>query len=106
MSFSIRAQVAEPILTKSAVPFGAGAGSVKLDYAGGIGQGGGASQIIPEGKVEMGVRDGLEVLARLPLLRVNLQSPGGRRSASYRPLSLSGAATRPPVERKWQPCRR
>jgi hypothetical protein len=32
-SFSLQAQVAEPILTKSAIPFGTGAGSVKLDYA-------------------------------------------------------------------------
>jgi hypothetical protein len=71
--FPIRAQVAEPILTKSAIPFSPGTGSIKLDYAGGIGQGGGNSQVIPEGTLKLGVRDGLEVLARFPLLRVNLQ---------------------------------
>src|ERR1700722_10610295 len=72
-SFSIRAQVVEPILTKSAIPFGPGAGAVKLDYAGGIGQGGGNSQVIPEGTLEVGLSEGWEVLARFPLLRVNLQ---------------------------------
>ena len=66
----IGAQIAEPILTKSAIPFVLGAGSVKLDYAGGIGRSGGSSQVIPEGTLETGVLKGLEFLVRFPLLRV------------------------------------
>jgi len=96
-SLSMRAQVVEPILTKSPIPFGLGAGSVKLDYAGGIGQGGGDSQVIPEGTLEMGLRDGLELLARFPLLRVNLQSQpdtvigGGQLAMGARYLLTGGA---------------
>src|SRR5579864_5389728 len=66
----ISAQIAEPILTKSAVPFVLGAGSVKLDYAGGIVPSGGGSQVIPEATLETGVLRGLEFLVRFPLLRV------------------------------------
>jgi hypothetical protein len=99
-SFSIQAQVAEPILTKSAIPFGSGAGSVKMDYAGGIGQEGGSSQVIPEGTLEMGLRDGLEVLARFPLLRVNLKPQqdtviGGGQVAMGARYLLTGGADRP-----------
>jgi hypothetical protein len=99
-SVSIQAQVAEPILTKSAIPFGPGAGSVKIDYAGGIGQAGGSSQVIPEGTLEMGLRDGLEVLARFPLLRVNMKTQhntvigGGQLALGARYL-LTGGADRP-----------
>jgi hypothetical protein len=99
-SVSIHAQVAEPILTKSAIPFGAGAGSVKIDYAGGIGQAGGSSQVIAEGTLEMGLRDGLEVLARFPLLRVNMKPQhntvigGGQLALGARYL-LTGGADRP-----------
>jgi hypothetical protein len=66
----ISSQIAEPILTKSAIPFVLGAGSVKLDYAGGIGPSGGGSQVIPEATLETGVLRGLEFLVRFPLLRV------------------------------------
>jgi hypothetical protein len=72
----ISAQIAEPILTKSAIPFGLGAGSVKLEYAGGIGRSGGGSQVIPEATQETGVVSGLEFLVRFPLLRVT-SPPGG-----------------------------
>jgi hypothetical protein len=66
------AQLAEPILTKSALPFPAGAGSLKLDFASGIGRAGGASQALPEGILEVGgPGSGLEFLVRFPLLRVN-----------------------------------
>jgi len=75
-SFPIRAQVAEPILTKFALPFGPDAGSVKLDFERGIGHAAGTSQLIPEGTLEMGVRDRLEILVRFPLLRVPLQPRG------------------------------
>jgi hypothetical protein len=96
-SFSLQAQVAEPILTKTAIPFGTGAGAVKLDYAGGIGPEGGSSQIIPEGTLEAGVRDGLEVLARFPLLRVHLGAlhdtviGGGQLAMGARYLLTGGA---------------
>jgi hypothetical protein len=96
-SLSLRAQVAEPILTKSAIPFGSGAGSVRLDYAGGIGREGGSSQIIPEGTLEVGVRDGLEMMARFPLLRVNEGAQhdtvigGGQLAIGARYLLLGGA---------------
>jgi hypothetical protein len=99
-SFSLQAQVAEPILTKSAIPFGTGAGSVKLDYAGGIGPEGGSSKVIPEGTLEAGVGDGLEVLARFPLLRVNLDAlhdtviGGGQFAMGARLLLTGGAARR------------
>lgn len=95
--FPIRAQVAEPILTKSAIPFVFGAGSVKLDYAGGIGRTGGSSQVIPESTLEAGVRDGLEVLVRFPLLRVNVQPRdatvvgGGQLAMGARYLLTGGA---------------
>jgi hypothetical protein len=99
-SFSLQAQVAEPILTKSAIPFGTGAGGVKLDYAGGIGPEGGSSQVIPEGTLEVGVRDGLEMLARFPLLRVNLGAlhdtvVGGGQLAMGARYLLTGGADRP-----------
>jgi hypothetical protein len=65
----ISAQIAEPILTKSAIPFEPEAGAVKLNYAGEIGRSGG-SQVIPEATLETGVVSGLEFLVRFPLLRV------------------------------------
>ena len=69
------AQIAEPILTKTAMPAPTGAISLKLDYAGGIGQSGGGSQVIPEAILEAGASHGLELLLRFPLLRVT--RPGG-----------------------------
>lgn len=78
----IGAQIAEPILAKTAIPFVTGSGAVKLDYAGGIGRSGGSSQIIPEATVEMGIGKGLEVLARYPLLRIM--------PASGRPAVIAG----------------
>src|SRR5690348_6028133 len=76
MCLPISAQIAEPILTKSAIPFVLGAGSVKLEYAGGIGRSGGGSQVIPEATLETGVLKGLEFLVRFPLLRVTSLSGG------------------------------
>lgn len=72
----IGAQIAEPILTKMAIPFARETGTVKLDYAGGIGRHGGSSQVIPEATLETGVLKGLEFLVRFPLLRVSPR-PGG-----------------------------
>jgi hypothetical protein len=89
-AFPARAQFAEPILTKSALPFLPGAGALKLDYAGG-----GASQVIPEFTLEAGAADGLEVLARFPLLRVRLDPDstvigGGQVAAGARYLVAGG----------------
>lgn len=72
----ITAQIAEPILTRSAIPFVPGAGSVKLEYAGGIEPSNGGSQVIPEATLEAGVVSGLEFLVRFPLLRVTSLSGG------------------------------
>lgn len=74
-AFLLHAQSFEPILTKSAVPVPTGAASIKLDYAGGLGQGGGASQVIPEGTLEAGIYPDWEIELRFPLLRV--REPGG-----------------------------
>ena len=71
----VRAQIAEPILTNSAIPFAPGSGSIKLDFVTGIGRAGGAAQAIPEATLQVGVIRGLEALARFPLLRVRLPSP-------------------------------
>ena len=76
MCLPICAQIAEPILTRSAIPFGLGAGSVKLEYAGRIGRSEGGSQVIPEATLETGVTSGLEFLVRFPLLRVTSLSGG------------------------------
>jgi hypothetical protein len=93
----ISAQIAEPILVKTAIPFAPDAGAVKLDYAGGIGRSGGSLQIIPEATVETGIGKGLEVLARFPLLRVMPTSggpaviAGGQLAAGARYLVAGGA---------------
>jgi hypothetical protein len=76
MCLPICAQIAEPILTKSAIPFVLGAGSVKLEHAGGLGRSEGGSQVIPEATLETGVVSGLEFLARFPLLRAISVSRG------------------------------
>jgi hypothetical protein len=84
---------------KTATPFGPGAGSLKLDYAGGIGQSGGSSQVIPEATLEAGAGKGLEAIARFPLIRVTPTSNGpaviggGQLAAGVRYL-LSGGARR------------
>jgi len=72
----LHAQIAEPILAKSAVTLDAHAGAIKLDYAGGLGRSGGATQVIPEATLEEGVLNGLELLQRFPLIRLSL--PDGR----------------------------
>jgi hypothetical protein len=71
----IAAQIAEPILTNSAIPFAPGSGGIKLDFVTGVGRAGGASQAIPEATLQVGVFTGLEALVRVPLLRVRLPSP-------------------------------
>jgi hypothetical protein len=76
MRLAVDAQVAEPILTKAAVPFAPGSSGLKLDYAGWIGQSGGGSQVIPETTLEAGVLRGLEILVRFPLLRVQAAPEG------------------------------
>jgi hypothetical protein len=85
---------AEPILTRSAIPFAFGAGSVKLDYAGGVGRSGGNSQIVPEAMMEVGLQSGLEVLLRFPLLRVTRRDSsvvgGGQLAAGARYLLTGG----------------
>ena len=99
MCLRIGAQIAEPILTKSAIPFAPEAGAVKLDYAGGIGPSGGGSQVIPEATLETGVVRRLEFLVRFPLLRVSSLAGGptvvggGQLALGARYL-LAGAAER------------
>ncbi len=66
----VGAQIAEPILTKTAIPLIREEGAIKLDYVGGIGQSRGSSQVIPEATLETGILAGLEVLVRFPLLLV------------------------------------
>ena len=51
----IRAQTAEPIQTNSAIPFEPGSAGVKLDSVTGIGRAGGASLVISEGTLQLGV---------------------------------------------------
>lgn len=91
----IHAQIAEPISTKTAIPFAPGSGGLKLDYAGGIGESGGGSQIIPEATLEAGVGRGLETFTRFPLLRVTSASgssfiAGGQLAVGARYLVASG----------------
>jgi hypothetical protein len=93
----LRAQVAEPILTKSAAPLEAGAGAIKLEYAGGLGPSGGPTQAIPEATVEEGILSGLELLQRFPLIRLTLPSGstilgGGQLAVGARRLLAGGAA--------------
>jgi hypothetical protein len=93
----LRAQVAEPILTRSAMPLETGAGAIKLEYAGGIGRSGGATQAIPEATVEEGIRNGLELLQRFPLIRLTLPNGstilgGGQIAIGARRLLAGGAA--------------
>jgi hypothetical protein len=98
-AFPVRAQIAEPIQTNSAIPFEPGSGGVKLDFAGGIGRGGGTSQTLPEGALQLGLLKGLEALVRFPLLRVRMTSPefavvvGGHLAVGAQYL-LSGGAER------------
>jgi hypothetical protein len=93
----LRPQIAEPILTKAAIPLGAGTGGIKLDYAGGIAQREG-SQVIPEATLEAGIRNRLEVLVRFPLLRVETRGStiigGGQLAAGARYLAAGGPARR------------
>ena len=87
------AQTAEPILTKPAIPFGPGGGSLKLDYAGRIG--GAGSQAIPAAFLEIGVQPGWEVILKFPLLRVaypgSVVIGGGQFAAGARHLLAGGA---------------
>ena len=71
---AVRAQLAEPIQTNSAVPFEPGSGGMKLDFASGIGRGGGTSQTLPEGTLQVGLLQGFEALVRFPLLRIRTPS--------------------------------
>jgi hypothetical protein len=95
--FPVVAQIAEPIFAKSAVPFLPGSGSVKLDYVGGIGSSGVNSQVIPQTTLEAGGFEGLEFLAKFPLLRASpsLGAPaviaGGQTTIGARYLLLGGA---------------
>lgn len=98
-AFPVRAQIAEPIQTNSAIPFEPGSGGVILDFASGIGRGGGTSQILPEGALQLGLLKGLEALVRFPLLRVRMTSPefavvGGGHLAVGAQYLLSGGAER------------
>ena len=70
----LRAHVSEPIVTKSAAPLEAGTGAIKLEYAGGLGPSGGATQAIPVATIEEGILSGLELLQRFPLFRLTLPS--------------------------------
>src|SRR5215469_15245715 len=93
---SLRAQIAEPILTKSAAPFAPEAGAIKMDYAGGFGSSGGPSQAIPEATLEEGILNGLELLQRFPLIRLTLTNGstilgGGQLAIGARRLLAGGA---------------
>ena len=93
---ALRAQTAEPILTRLALPFAPGAGGIKLEYAGGIGSSGGSSQVIPEATLEAGIVNGWEILLRLPLLRVRFSADstaigGGQLAFGARRLLTGGA---------------
>jgi hypothetical protein len=95
----VRAQIAEPIQTNSAVFFYPGSGSVTLNFVSGIGRGGGSSQAIPESILQVGLLKGLEALVLFPVLRIRMPSPefavvgGGHFAAGARYL-LSGGADR------------
>jgi hypothetical protein len=92
----LRAQNAEPILTQTAIPFTAKAGSLKLDYAGGITPAN-SSQVIPEAILEVGAGYGWEILARFPLIRIPSGPQGagviggGQLAAGARYLLAGGA---------------
>jgi hypothetical protein len=93
----LRAQVAEPILTKSAAPLGPGTGAIKLEYAGGLGASGGSTQAIPEATLEEGILNGLELLQRFPLIRLTVPNGstilgGGQLAIGARRLLAGGAA--------------
>jgi hypothetical protein len=94
-SICIPGQTPEPILTRSTIPFDVGTGSLKLDYAGGIGRSRGSSQVIPEVMLEAGLQGRLEVLLRFPLLRVTGQHSsvvaGGQLAAGARYLLTGGS---------------
>jgi hypothetical protein len=93
----IAAQIAEPILTNSAIPFAPGSGGIKLDFVTGVGRAGGASQAIPEATLQLGAFRGLEALVRFPLLRVRLPSPvigGGHIAMGARYLLTGGGQRR------------
>jgi hypothetical protein len=93
----LRAQVAEPILTKSAAPLEPGTGAIKLEYAGGLGSSGGSTQAIPEATLEEGILNGLELLQRFPLIRLTEPNGstilgGGQFAIGARRLLAGGAA--------------
>jgi hypothetical protein len=75
----------------------AGAGAVKLEYAGGLGLSGGPTQAIPEATVEEGILNGLELLQRYPLIRLTVSNGstilgGGQLAVGARRLLAGGAA--------------
>lgn len=72
-----QAQYLEPLLTKSPISLAPGSESLKLDFAGGIGQNGGRSQILPEAILEVGAASRWELLVRFPLIRVNRSPQSG-----------------------------
>jgi hypothetical protein len=69
---ALRAQVAEPILTKSGTPSEPGTGAIKLEHAGGLGPSGGPTQAIQEATLEEGILNRLELLQRIPLIRLTV----------------------------------
>jgi hypothetical protein len=88
-------QIEEPILTKSALAFGAASGSLKLDYAGSLVQTGTTSQIIPEFTLQAGVSQRVEGILRFPLLRVEPENGaavigGGQLAAGAKYLLMGG----------------
>lgn len=91
------AQIAEPILTWSALPNPAGTVSVKFDFVSGLDQTGVNSQAIPETRLEIGLGRGFETLLQMPLLRVSEPNgssvlAGGQFSMALRYLLAGSAA--------------
>jgi len=83
------AQVAEPILTWSAVPNPAGTVSLKLDFVSALDPTGVSTQAIPESRLEVGLGRGFETVLQMPLLRVSEPNgssvlAGGQFSAALR----------------------
>src|SRR5690348_10391560 len=91
------AQIAEPILTWSAVPNPAGTVSLKFDFVSGFDQPGTSTQAIPESRLEVGLGRGFETVLQMPLLRVSEPNggsvlAGGQFSAALRYLIAGSAA--------------
>lgn len=66
--FPATAQFAEPILTRTAIPEAPGEASLQLLFVNPVGTG--ISQALPEARLEIGLGEGFEAMAQVPLLRI------------------------------------